>query len=74
VCPATIKGIKSVTGEQICLWQNNTEALAGHLLFCPTEDSKLFFGGATNKAELLDDVTVKLPTLEATDFWDISLL
>jgi hypothetical protein len=71
-CPATIAGARNVTGEQICLWTDGTVAQATHLLFCPTEDSKLFLGGAENKAIFLEDEVVSISGI-APDVWDIAL-
>jgi hypothetical protein len=71
-CPATVAGARNVTGEQICLWTDGPETdKATHLLFCPTEDSKLFLGGAENKAIFLEDLTVSIPGI-SPDVWDIS--
>jgi hypothetical protein len=70
-CPATVAGARNVTGEQICLWTDGTVDQATHLLFCPTEDSKLFLGGAENKAVFLEDLTVSIPGI-SPDVWDIS--
>jgi hypothetical protein len=68
-CPATVAGARNVTGEQICLWTDGEKDQATHLLFCPTEDSKLFLGGAENPAVFQEDLTV---SLSEEAFWDIS--
>lgn len=69
VCPATVKGVRKITGEQTCLWLELEVDLPEHLLFCPTEDSKLKF--IEQPAELLLAVEVKLVGL--VDEWDVTL-
>jgi hypothetical protein len=72
-CPATIAGNRNVTGEQVCLLINPKEDLKDRLLWCPEEDSKLFFGGTETPATILSDFLLVLPNLEVSDAWDIAL-
>lgn len=70
-CPATIKGEKKITGEQLCLWDSTaTEALtdvAEHVLNCEEAGSSLKLGenAATFEAHYLVE-------LVNHEWWDIS--
>jgi hypothetical protein len=69
-CPAIIKGVKKVTGEQLCTLLNTTEDLKLHTLECPASGSKLKLG--ENVAEFLLSLDVELDNA-TTDPWSLDL-
>jgi len=66
-CPATFKGTKKITGEQLCTWSSTTnpplEALEQHLLICGA--SELLFA----EQSLLLEAEYGI-VLEHEPFWD----
>jgi hypothetical protein len=69
-CPATIKGTKKVTGEQLCTVLKTTEDMKLHVLECPASGSTLKLG--ENKAEFAVSLDVTLVN-DTTDSWSLDL-
>jgi hypothetical protein len=69
-CPATVKGLKKITGEQLCTLLNTSEDLKLHTLECAKAGSKLKLG--ENPAEFALSLDVELVN-DTTDFWSFDL-
>jgi hypothetical protein len=67
-CPATIKGPKNVTGEQLCSLFSPTEDLKLHTLGCEPVGSKLKLSEHLAEFQLSLDVELDNDT---TDFWSL---
>jgi hypothetical protein len=75
-CPVTIRGVRKVTGEELCNLLGNGEAgttaetdLKLHILACPEEAGKLKF--AENPAQFHAEYDIELDNA-TTDFWSLS--
>lgn len=73
VCPATIRGTKPVTGEELCQLVSPEEALKLHTLKCAESEAEgnlLLLASQPTHFKLVLDVELDNAT---TDFWDLSL-
>jgi hypothetical protein len=71
VCPATVKGEKSVTGKQLCNLNEPGVDKALHRLIClPAGSTELLFAENPAELELTLDVTLRNAS---TDSWSLSL-
>jgi hypothetical protein len=68
-CPATLKGTKSVTGEQLCSLIAPETDKTLHTLECLESGSKLKFGENAAELKLSLDVVLAEPN---TDLWSLS--
>jgi hypothetical protein len=65
------KGFQSLSGQVSCTWTSPEVDLKGHQITCePSANGLRFTFGEPASLELSLDVT--MPTLEASDFWDVT--